>query len=485
MPTIKNKPMSVPVQNTATSSSDSAKSLKDYRVFYLVGIGGIGMSALARYFHSIGKKVLGYDKTSTKLTAQLQKEGMEVSFDDEISEAVLQLNPEETLVVYTPAIKKLSLLDYFQEKNFTILKRAKVLGMITSDTQCVAVAGTHGKTTTSTLIAHLCREADLPFACFLGGISENFKSNFYFNGSELSVVEADEYDRSFLNLSPDWAVITSTDADHLDIYGDTATIEQGFRDFAALVSHDKQLFVRKGIEISRPSKTYAVNEPADYYSDNLRMNGDRLTFDFYTEPGDKHEFTWEIPGIHNVENATAALAVLLNLGADIEVLQKAISSFRGIKRRYTKHIFENGKIYIDDYAHHPTELNAVIDSVKTFYPDSRLLVAFQPHLFSRTRDFAEGFAKSLAKGDELILLDIYPARELQENFPGVTSKWLLDMVKSDKKEISALEEAFEKIKTKEFDILLTVGAGDIDTLYDPVVEWLSANDQKTGSADEK
>lgn len=449
-------------------------NLETYQNFYFVGIGGIGMSALARYFHASGKTVLGYDKTNTKLTAALMSEGIDIVFDDVLNEKITSLPKENTLVIYTPAIKKLEILDYFNDNQFEVLKRAKVLGLITENTNCIAVAGTHGKTTTSTLISHLCKEAGLPFSCFLGGISENFKSNFLFNGTEFSVVEADEYDRSFLNLSPDWTVITSTDADHLDIYGDKNTIEQGFKDFAALVSYDKQLFVRKGIDIGRPHLTYAVNEKADYYADNLRMDYDKIYFDFHTPTETISDFVWEIPGIHNVENATVALAILHNLGVDFETLKKTIANFKGIKRRYTKHIYPTGKIYIDDYAHHPTEINAVVGSIKTFYPDKKLLVVFQPHLFSRTRDFADGFAESLSQSEELILLDIYPARELQENFDGITSDWLLKKVTLDKKEISGLNQAFEKIKNKDFDILLTVGAGNIDTLYDPICEWLGS-----------
>ncbi len=447
--------------------------MKNYQNFYFVGIGGIGMSALARYFHSIGKNVLGYDKTETKLTSNLISEGIDVVFEDSIDEKIKALVPENTLIIFTPAIKKLEILNYFNENQFEVLKRAKVLGMITENTNCIAIAGTHGKTTTSTLVAHLCKEANLPFSGFLGGISENFKSNFIFNGNEISVVEADEYDRSFLNLFPDWAVITSTDADHLDIYGDKNTIEQGFRDFADLVPENDQLFVRKGIEIGRPCKTYAVNEEADYYSDNLRIEQNHIVFDFNFE-NKSEEFRWQIPGIHNVENATVAIAILHELGVDFDTLKRGIASFKGIKRRYTKHDFENGKVYIDDYAHHPTELNAVIGSIKTFYPNKKLLVVFQPHLFSRTRDFADGFAESLSKADELILLDIYPARELQENYQEITSDWLLEKINLKNKELSTLGNAFNKIKEKDFDILLTVGAGNIDTLYDPIMKWLES-----------
>lgn len=445
--------------------------LSTYKTFYFVGIGGIGMSALARYFHFSGQKVLGYDKTHTKLTDALESEGINITFEDVLDNTITDLDPKETLVIYTPAIKVLGIMDYFQEKGFTVLKRAKVLGMITHDTNCIAVAGTHGKTTTSTLVAHLCAEANLPFSCFLGGISENFKSNFKFNGNEISVVEADEYDRSFLNLAPDWAILTSTDADHLDIYGDNAAIKESFKEFASLAPNEKQLFVRKGIDIGRNTNTYAVNEEADYYSDNLKIVGDTMYFDFHHN-GETIPFEWGIPGIHNVENATAAIALLNNFGVEYSVLQDALKKFQGIKRRYTKHIFDNGKIYIDDYAHHPTELDAVIGSVRRFYPEKKLLIVFQPHLFSRTRDFADGFAHSLSQGDELVLLDIYPARELQENFEGVTSKWLLEKVTLNKKEVSTLADAFTRIKEKDFDILLTVGAGNIDTLYDPIMNWI-------------
>lgn len=445
--------------------------MNNYKNFYFIGIGGIGMSALARYFKSLGKNVLGYDKTQTKLTEKLQGEEIVISFEDKISEEIQDLQKEDTLVIYTPAIKQLGILEYFQNQGFEVLKRAKVLGLITQNTECIAVAGTHGKTTTSSLVAHLCKEVNLSFSGFLGGISENFGSNFIFNGNQYSVLEADEYDRSFLNLSPNWAIITSTDADHLDIYGDKGTIEASFNEFANLVDEENQLFVRKGIEIKRNAKTYAVNEIADYFSDNLQMRGDKISFDFHLPNGDVHRFEWDIPGVHNVENATGALALLYNLGVDIEILKKALANFRGIKRRYTKHEFPNGKIYIDDYAHHPTELNAVVNSIKTFYPSKKLLVVFQPHLFSRTRDFANGFAQSLARADELILLDIYPARELQENFLGITSEWLLEKVNLQKKEISTLEEVIDKIKGKDFDILLTVGAGNIDTLYDGLLEW--------------
>lgn len=448
-------------------------NLQQYKTIYFIGAGGIGMSALARYFRHLGKNVLGYDKTPTKLTEALMAEGIPIMFEDKIDSQITTLNPEDTLVVFTPAIKKLDILTYFQQNNFTVLKRAKVLGLITQDTECIAVAGTHGKTTTSSLIAHLSREAGLPFAAFLGGIAENFASNFHFSGEKYTVLEADEYDRSFLNLHPSWAVITSTDADHLDIYGDRETIEEGFREFAALVSNGQQLFVRKGLNIGRPAVTYAVNEPADYYSDNLRMQEGAIVFDFHHDEKVYPDFKWEIPGIHNVENATAALAMLHRLGVSLDTLKAGLAQFKGIKRRYTKHILPDGRIYIDDYAHHPTELQAVMGSVRTFYPGKKLLVVFQPHLYSRTRDFADDFAETLSGADELILVDIYPARELAEDFEGITSSWLSEKITLDRKEVCTLGDAMERIRQKDFDILLTVGAGDIDMLYDPILKWLN------------
>lgn len=463
--------MSESIENIQ-SHTVAATILDRFDTFYFVGIGGIGMSALARYFHFCGKRVLGYDKNQTQLTSNLESENIDITFVDQIDQKISELNSGSTLVIYTPAIKELSILDYFIRENFTIVKRAKVLGLITESSECIAVAGTHGKTTTSTLLGHLCYEANLPVSCFLGGVSENFKSNFMFRGNEISVVEADEYDRSFLNLLPDWAVITSIDADHLDIYGDRNTIEKGFRDFARLVDNTEQLFVRKGIDIGKPCKTYAVNEEADFYSDNLQIVGNSLTFDFhYSNTIEK--FTWEIPGIHNVENATASIALLLSRGVKIEVLKKGIANFKGIKRRYTKHILDNGKIYIDDYAHHPTELNAVIGSIRTFYPGKKLLVVFQPHLFSRTHDFAADFARSLEKADQLLLLDIYPARESQRDFPGITSQWLSEKIELSNKKVLALEDALGEIFEQDFDILLTVGAGNIDALYEPIVQRLS------------
>jgi UDP-N-acetylmuramate--alanine ligase len=433
---------------------------------YFVGIGGIGMSALARYFHQIGKQVSGYDKTSTKLTRALAQEGILVKHQD-VLDIELDLKPENTLVIYTPAIKKLAILSHLQSQGFEILKRAQVLGKITQNTQCIAIAGTHGKTTTSSLVAHLCQVANLPFSGFLGGIAENYQSNFIYNGNQYTVVEADEYDRSFLNLSPYMAGITSTDADHLDIYGDVASIEAGFDEFANLVPEDQNLLVSQSANIKRNHQSYSAKTKADFYSDNIRLEGDLVAFDYH-EGELKVPFAWAIPGLHNVENATLAIALLRLLKVDFELIQAGLASFKGIKRRYTKHNLGD-VVYIDDYAHHPTELDAVLDSIRAFHPNKKVLMVFQPHLFSRTKDFAQGFAQSFAKADELILLDIYPARE--QPMPGVDAPWLASLchLPEDKKQVSTLATAMDKIKNANFDILLTAGAGDIDTLYDGIL----------------
>ncbi|MDL1913907.1 MAG: UDP-N-acetylmuramate--L-alanine ligase [Bergeyella sp.] len=444
---------------------------KTYKTFYLAGIGGIGMSALARYFHTQKKNVLGYDKTMTKLTKTLASEGIKINYADEISPEIRSLKKKETLVVFTPAIKDLEILNHFKEQGFCVEKRAKVLGDLSSQSTCFAVAGTHGKTTASSILSHLCKEAGLPFSCFLGGISENLGSNFFSQGDEIMVVEADEYDRSFLHLHPSWGIITSTDADHLDIYGSKGEIEKGFEEFASLVKNTSQLFIKKGLKINRRAKTYAVNEEADFFSKDIVLKGSGVSFNFYDNK-EKTTFHWDIPGVHNVENATAVIALLRSYGIEYGILQRGLEKFKGIKRRYTKHTFENGKIYIDDYAHHPTELNAVIDSIKTFYPQKKLLVVFQPHLFSRTRDFAEKFAQSLSKANILILLEIYAARELQKDYEGITSSWLLEKIPIRDKKKTNLTRAIEEIKKYDFDILLTAGAGDIDTLSDPITEWL-------------
>jgi len=448
------------------------KNIHTCKNYYFIGIGGIGMSALARYFKFLGASVSGYDRTPTHLTHQLENEKISVVFEDEISLLPQGLTPENTLVIFTPAIPADSKIkNYFINHNFTVLKRSQALGEITKATQCLAVAGTHGKTTTSTLLGHLCKFANLPSIAFLGGISVNYDTNFIYNGNEISIVEADEFDRSFLRLSPDMAVITSTDADHLDIYGSSSHFLESFNEFAALIPKEGFLLVKKGLDIQARHSTYSAREKADYYAENVRVINDWFEFDLVTPDEIFKDFVLHLPGVHNVENAVVALALALKMGISSDVLRQALAEFKGVKRRFTKQVFPDGKIYIDDYAHHPTELDAAIAAVRALYPNKKLLTVFQPHLYTRTRDFADGFARSLEKSDDLILLDIYPARELP--IKGITSHWLAEKIHLPKVEVTSLDNALEAVKTHDFDVLLTVGAGNIDTLYEPVIDWLN------------
>lgn len=441
----------------------------DKKYYYFIGAGGIGMSALERFFNSIGKVVLGYDKTPTELTTELIEEGIDIHFEDNIDMIPSDINQENTLVIYTPAIPKdHKELNYFFDQKYEVLKRSEVLGAITRDTYAIGVAGTHGKTTTSSILGHILKVADLDSTAFLGGIAENYNSNIISNGSKYTVSEADEFDRSFLKLSPKVAIITSDDADHLDIYGEREEVKKSFQEFASIV--EEQLFVRKGLEFSN-AKTYGVNDGADYDAVNVRIENGYYVFDVNTPNGVLKDINFMLPGRHNMENATAAIAVADFLGISSEKIHEALQSFTGVRRRFNR-VNINDKIYVDDYAHHPTELNAVINSLRELYPNKKILGVFQPHLFTRTRDFATEFAHSLSQLDELILLDIYPARELP--IEGITSNWLLDMVDLKEKGVYSLEEALPAIKTKDFDVLLTVGAGNIDTIVKPIKNWLSS-----------
>ncbi len=443
-------------------------SILDKTYYYFIGAGGIGMSALARYFKSLEKVVLGYDKTLTELTKQLEEEGLDIHYEDDITKIPNFLNPHNTLVIHTPAVPTyLKEYQYFLQNNFTILKRSEVLGEITANTYGIAVAGTHGKTTTSSILGYVLKEAGLPSTAFLGGVVENYDSNIIMNGGEITVAEADEFDRSFLKLSPKIGIITSIDADHLDIYGDKETFEKTFIEFGKKVT--EQLFVRKGLPISE-AMTYGVESGADYDAVNIRIENGTYHFDVATPEGELlKNFRLSLPGQHNVENATAAIAVAHFMKVSFNKISFALSNFKGIKRRFNRWDI-HGKIYIDDYAHHPTELNAVIHSIREMFPGKKVLGVFQPHLYSRTRDFAEGFAESLSGFDELILLDIYPARE--EPMEGIHSHWLLDQINLKKKEVSSLQDALNRIKSKDFDVLITAGAGNIDTLVKPIKEWL-------------
>ena len=426
---------------------------------YFIGIGGIGMSALARYFVAKGNTVSGYDKTPSAITKSLQDLGVSIHFEDAIN-AIPETfkNPETTLVVYTPAIPKTHKeLNYFIQSNFEIKKRSEVLGDITEDTFCFAVAGTHGKTTTTSILGHLLKECNVEMTAFLGGISENYNSNLIENGTKVTVVEADEFDRSFLTLSPDFACITSMDADHLDIYGDASELIKSFKDFTKKIKPKGKLFVRNGLPIS--GITYGVEDDSDYSAQNIRIENGTYIFDVKTPEKTLENFRFNLPGRHNLSNAMVALAMCLEYNIPEKDLVKALMSYKGVKRRFTYQIKTEDLVYIDDYAHHPEEINAVYQAVREMYPNDEVLAIFQPHLFSRTKDFADEFAEALSQFDELILLDIYPAREIP--IEGINSEWLLSKINNPKKRLVAKESLVTEIKKRTSKIILTIGAGDI------------------------
>ena len=426
---------------------------------YFIGIGGIGMSALARFFVANCKHVAGYDKTQTDITDSLSALGVEVHFEDAISNINSNfLNPESTLVVYTPAVPVNHIeLTYFKTNNFQVFKRSKILGIITENTFCLAVAGTHGKTTTTSILGHLMKECNVPVTAFLGGISENYNSNLILNGTEVSVVEADEFDRSFLTLSPDMACITSMDADHLDIYGDASELIKSFEDFSKKVKTDGKLFVKNGLPLN--GITYGIEDDADYSIQNIKIENGTYVFDVKTPKTILENLQFNLPGRHNLSNALIALAMSVEYGCPHQQLAKALASYKGVKRRFTYHIKTDKLVFIDDYAHHPEEINAVHQAVREMYPDKKVLAIFQPHLFSRTRDFIDDFAKSLSNFDEVILLDIYPARELP--IEGVTSSWLLNKITNQNKKLVNKTDLVYQIHQSNAQVILTIGAGDI------------------------
>ncbi|RZL50469.1 MAG: UDP-N-acetylmuramate--L-alanine ligase [Pedobacter sp.] len=439
---------------------------------YFVGIGGIGMSALARYFAKRGVVVCGYDKTRTNLTIELELEGILISYLDEESAVAVcfQKNHDDTLVVYTPAIPKNSnILNHFKTNGFVMKKRSEVLGIISEGMFCIAVAGTHGKTTTSSMIAHILTDTGFGCTAFLGGITSNYNSNVLFGTNNVVVVEADEYDRSFLTLHPDVAVVTSMDADHLDIYGDESHLHESFNLFANQLKADGKLFVKDGLPMH--GITYAANDSALIKASNIHVENGNFAFDFSDGYTKIKDLSLAMPGKHNVENAVAAIGVALSLGIHPQSIKKAIASFKGVKRRFETLVNTPGHIYIDDYAHHPEELKACFDAVRQLHPDKKLTVIFQPHLFTRTRDFADDFAKVLSTADETILLEIYPARELP--IQGIDSQMLLDKMTMTNKELCGKDLVVAHIKNKKPELLLTVGAGDIDTLIEPLKNTLN------------
>lgn len=442
------------------------------RVFF-VGIGGIGMSALARYFAKRGQVVCGYDKTKTKLTETLTSEGILITYLDEVSSLPGEFldHQDDTLVVYTPAIPKNSkILNHFIDKGFALKKRSEVLGIISKGMFCIAVAGTHGKTTTSSIVAHILKDTGYDCTAFLGGITSNYNSNVLFGENNVVVVEADEYDRSFLTLHPDVAVVTSMDADHLDIYGDKSHLEESFRLFAGQLKGEGILYAHEGLPLDN-SISYAASSTATAKAENLRVEGSKFVFDYADATQRIKDISLMLPGKHNVENTTVAIAIALQLGIDAEKVKQAVANFKGVKRRFEYIVNNATQIYIDDYAHHPEELRACFDAVRQLYPDKKLTVIFQPHLFTRTRDFADEFAKVLSTVDELMLLEIYPARELP--IDGINAQFLLDKITLADKKICEKDFVVQHVEHTKPELILTVGAGDIDTIIEPLKNTLN------------
>lgn len=454
---------------------------------YFLGIGGIGMSAIARYFNTQKIAVMGYDKTETELTKNLVNEGIKIHYTDQGSElANFGFNPETTLVVLTPAIpKNHEEYNWFQQNEFTILKRSQVLGIITDAYKTAGVAGTHGKTTTSTLLAHILKQSSVDCAAFLGGVSTNYKSNLLLHQThqtetknQLMVVEADEFDRSFLTLHPSIGIITSTDADHLDIYGEHEALKKSFADYASQVRD--VLFIKRELELyaelkltdnTNRIKSYSITQQAYVYATNITIIGDTYYFDLHAGDIMLTNLHLGIPGLHNVENAVAASAAALHAGVSSDELRNGLATFTGVKRRFEYKLKSPNLVYIDDYAHHPTELSAIIGSVKKMYAGKKVLAIFQPHLYSRTRDFVDGFAESLSMADEVILLDIYPARELP--IAGITSQIIFDKITQPNKTLCTKADVLNLLTKKQLEVVLTVGAGDIDTLVEPIATYLT------------
>ena len=461
-----------------------------YKHIYLIGVGGIGMSALARYFNSKRKMVCGYDKVKSELCIELETEGINIHYSDdvhEIPEPIKNAGFNDILVIYTPAISSENkVLSFFTNKGFKVYKRAEVLGMISKQSFTIAVAGTHGKTTTSTILAHILKQAGKESTAFLGGISRNYNTNLLLaDKGNILIVEADEYDRSFLQLHADIAIITSVDADHLDVYENKEDLEKAFVQFATQIKQKGLLLVEESVSIDFPvpedgaKLTYSATKNADYYAENIKVKDGKMNFDLKAldiMPGMSYEQKQEglefiLPGIHNVSNSIAASAVSCYLGLGCKDIASGLATFKGINRRFDVHLSTSKIAYVDDYAHHPEEVSATIGAAKQLFPQRDLTVVFQPHLFSRTQDFANEFASSLVGANDLILLDIYPARE--KPITGVDSQMLLDLCTNPIKEVCSKEELLAVLKNKELDVLLTLGAGDIGTLVEPIKHLLN------------
>ena len=453
-------------------------NLNQIQNVYFIGIGGIGMSALARYFQNIGKKVSGYDKTPTMLTDELVAGGMDIHFEDTISAIPTDFYVENTLVIVTPAVPvSHSEWNYFIERDYVIKKRAEVLGLITKDTFCFAVAGTHGKTTTSSILGHILYESGADVTAFLGGIVENYHSNLIGSGKTVTVVEADEFDRSFLHLHPNIACVTSMDADHLDIYGDKEAIEDSFREFADKVQDKTKLFVPKGLDLEGVEIEILESQipPSGvrglFKAFNIRIENSSYVFDVQTPSETIQNIAFGLPGHHNLMNALMALAMAKTYGTSSDAIVKALASFKGVQRRFSYQIKSDKLVYIDDYAHHPTEINAVHQAVRELYPNQKVLAVFQPHLFSRTKDFGDDFAKSLSQFDEVLLLDIYPARELP--MEGITSSWLLAKMTNENKKLVPKADLIPSLLASDATVIVTIGAGDIGELVPSIKIALS------------
>lgn len=458
--------------------------IEQYDNVYFLGIGGIGMSALARWFMKKGLRVSGYDKTVTPLTNALQAEGMNIHFDDkvELIPSEVREQREKTLVVFTPAIPKdHQEHQYLKEQNYTILKRSEVLGLITKGYKTIGVAGTHGKTTTSSMVAHILYTAGKNMVAFLGGITSNYNSNLVMNGDvnpdTLVVVEADEFDRSFLRLFPEVAIVTSADADHLDIYSDHESVVQSFKDYIKQIYNGGSLIIHESVQELLASEITHVNQfvysmsRGQFFAGNITAHSGFFEFDLHGF-GKVEHVKLGVPGFHNIENAIAASIAAHQVGVDVATIKKALESFNGVKRRFEFIIKGKKVMFVDDYAHHPAELEAFLKSMKSMYASRKLTVIFQPHLFSRTRDFADGFAKSLSIADEVLLMDIYPARELP--IPGVDSDIIFRNITSKSKLRCSKADLMEKLGALDLQVVATVGAGDIDTFIEPIKKMLTS-----------
>lgn len=449
---------------------------------YFIGIGGIGMSAIARYFHQSEKQVAGYDKTKTNLTKKLEEEGIKISYKDQIE----ILDKDADLVIYTPAIPADHKgFNWYKAEMYPLYKRAEILAMISHHRKSICIAGTHGKTSTSSMVAYILRECGVDVSAFIGGIPTDYGTNFLFGDSDWVVMEADEYDRSFWQLSPDIASIMSTDADHLDIYGSHDVMQEGFEGFAHKINDRGLLLVKHPLQNDFSKKllddlddrrisikSFGVEE-GDIYARDVKVENGQYTFDYISEDIDIYNLTTQMPGVHNVHNALVAISIAVDRGCEPEDIREALANFSGIKRRFETFYRDENFVMIDDYAHHPTELNMAIDAARNLYPNKKLTGIFQPHLFTRTRDFQNEFGTSLSKLDEVILLPIYPARE--KPIEGITSNIILEKINIEDKILLNKKEVINYLKNKDIEVLMILGAGDIYTLPNDIIEWKKEN----------